>query len=142
MKKSNIKEKRINIRVSNEEYDILSSKAKSAHVSVSTFLREVGLKGEITYLNNGKEIARQIGTLHGKIEMYHQDMTDKIDEVRTTLEESNRFLRDSWGYNSTNLKTALSYQQIKIDTILNMLKHSYEEHEKDIELQLKKFFPA
>ncbi len=141
MKKSNIKEKRINIRVSNDEYDILSSKAKTAHVSVSTFLREVGLKGEITCLNNGKEIAQQIGTLHGKIEMYHQDMTDKIDKVKTTLESNNKIFRDSWGMlgtNSTDIKNMLHYQQVQVDAILNTLRYTYEEHEKDIEFKLQK----
>ena len=134
MKSTNTK---VNIRVSDEEYNILKGKAKDADVSVSTFLREIALKGRVNYLDNGKEIARQIGTLHGKMEMYHQDIINQIDKVNTTLEESNRLVKDNCGINYSDTKQILEYQKMRFKILSDTLLHSYEEHEKNVDSKLQ-----
>ncbi len=137
LKSTNTKEKRINIRVSNEEYTILKGKAKDADVSVSTFIREIALKGRVNYLDNGKEIARQIGTLHGKMEMYHQDISNKIQKVQKTLEESNQILQSTCGYNHLDTSDIFKYQKKKLNVILDTMLNSYEEHERNIDSRLQ-----
>lgn len=137
MKKSNTKEKRINIRVSNDEYAILKAKAKEADVSISTFLREIGLKGRVTHLDNGKEIARQIGTLHGKIEMYHQDIVNKIEKIQKTLDDSNQLLKNSCDSNYQEVAELFNYQKLNINFILGTILHANEEHEKNLDSKLK-----
>lgn len=137
LKSTNTKEKRINIRVSNEEYNILKGKAKDADVSVSTFIREIALKGRVNYLDNGKEIARQIGTLHGKMEMYHQDLVNQLDKVNTTLEESNRLVKNVCGYNYSDTMQILDYQKKTFKIISETLLHFYEEQEKNVDSKLQ-----
>ena len=136
MKSKNIKEKRINIRVDNSEYDILKSKAKEANLSVSSYIREVSLKGKVNYLDNGKEIAQKIGTLHNKMQLYQQDISDQIDALKNILNENNQLLKNASSLNQFEIANVLKYQNMRINAVLENFLYSYAEQEKKLETEL------
>ena len=136
MKSKNIKEKRINIRVDNSEYEILKSKAKEANLSVSSYMREVSLKGKVNYLDNGKEIAQKIGLLHNKIQLYQQDISDQIDALKNILNENNQLLKNVSSLNQFEIANVLKYQNMRINAVLGNFLYSYAEQEKKLETEL------
>lgn len=138
MKSGNVKTQRINIRVNNSEYDILKSKAKEANVSVSTYLREVGLHGKVNHLNNGKEIAQKIGSLHGKMQLYQHDMADQFNKIQNVLEENNQLLKSACGINNLEIADTLKYQNLRINSVLDTIMNSYTEHKKKFDEELQK----
>lgn len=137
MKNSNIKEKRVNIRVNNSEYEILKGKAKEANVAVSTYLRDVGLNGKVNYLENGKELAQKIGTLHNKIQLYRQDVFDQIDELKNILNENNKLLVNAQAVNQFEFVKTLKVQNMRINSVLENILYFYTEQEKKIETELQ-----
>ena len=136
MKNDNIKGKRINIRVNNSEYEILKNKAKEANVSVSTYLRDVGLNGKVNHLDNGKEIAQKIGLLHNKIQLYQQDISAQIDALKNILNENNQLLKNVSSLNQFEIANVLKYQNMRINAVLENFLYSYAEQEKKLETEL------
>ena len=136
MKSKNIKEKRINIRVDNSEYDILKSKAKEANLSVSSYMREVSLKGKVNHLDNGKEIAQKIGTLHNKMQLYQQDISAQIDAFKNILNENNQLLKNVSSLNQFEIADMMKYQNARINAVLGNFLYSYAEQEKKLETEL------
>ena len=136
MKNDNIKGKRINIRVNNSEYEILKNKAKEANVSVSTYLRDVGLNGKVNHLDNGKEIAQKIGSLHNKMQLYQQDISDQIDTLKNILNENNQLLKNVSYLNQFEIADMMKYQNMRINAVLENFLYSYAEQEKKLETEL------
>ena len=139
MKKTNVKTHRINIRVNDSEYEILKNKANEANFSVSSFVRDVALKGKVNHLDNGKDLAQKVGLLHNKIQLYHQDISDKIQAVNNTLQENNNLLQNTSSLNSFDITNTLKYQNMRINSVLETLMFSYSEKEKKLETQLHDF---
>ena len=139
MKNSSNKDKRINIRVTHSEYDILKNKAKEANLSVSSFVRDVALKGKVNHLDNGKELAQKVGLLHNKIQLYHQDISDKIQAVNNALKENNDLLQNASSLNQFDIANTLKYQNMRINSVLETLMFSYAEKEKKLETKLHDF---
>ena len=62
-----IKEKHISFRVTEEEYQIIKNKAKSAHMSVSRFVLLSAMDKQIMVVEGLKEFAGQLGKVGGNL---------------------------------------------------------------------------
>lgn len=139
MKSTNVKNNHIHIRVSNSEYDILKNKAKEANLSISSFVRDIALKGKVNHLDNGKDLAQKVGLLHNKIQLYHQDISNQISALQHTLKENNQLLQNTCSLNNFEIANTLKYQNMRINSVLETLMFSYSEKEKKLEAQLHDF---
>jgi len=122
------KKKEIHFLVNEDEYAVIKGKADSAGMKVGKYVREMAINGKIQPITNGKEVARQIGTIHGNFINYHNDMISRVDELSSAVETNNELLRQ---YSNKNLSPAfieaLRLQQNRISTVIGMLKTTYGE---------------
>ena len=123
-----IKQKELHVLVSEDDYAVIKGKADSVGMKVGKYVREMAINGKIQPITNGKEVARQIGTIHGNFINYHNDMMSRVDELSSAVEANNELLRQ---YSNKNLSPAfieaLRLQQNRISTVIGMLKTTYGE---------------
>ena len=123
-----IKQKELHVLVSEDDYAVIKGKADTAGMKVGKYVREMAINGKIQPITNGKEVARQIGTIHGNFINYHNDMMSRVDELSTAVETNNELLRQ---YTNKNISPAfietLRLQQNQISTVIGMIKTVYDE---------------
>jgi len=90
-----VKEKHISFRVTDEEFEIIKSKAKSAHMSVSRFVLLSSLDKEIMFVDGLKEFAKQLGKVGGNLNqaviLLRQQRIQNID-----IENTKKVVNNIW----------------------------------------------
>lgn len=128
-----VRNKKVNVRLNDDEFNLIKQKAGEGNVSMSEFMRKSSLDGKVNHINNGKEIAKDIALLHNKMQLYRQDITEQINSLKAILNENTRLLNECWSLNNHEIADSLKYQNFRINSVFETVLNRYSEHEKQIE---------
>lgn len=128
-----IRNKKVNVRLNDEEFNIIKQKADEGNVSMSAFMRQSSLDGKVNHINNGQEIAKGIALLHKKMQLYRQDISEQINSLQSVIAENTRLLNECWSLNNHEIADTLKYQNLRINSVFEAVLNRYSEHEKQIE---------
>lgn len=128
-----IRNKKVNVRLNDDEFNLIKQKAGEGNVSMSEFMRKSSLDGKVNHINNGKEIAKGIALLHNKMQLYRQDITEQIHSLQSVITENNRLLNECWNLNNREIADTLKYQNCRINSVFEVILNRYNEHERQIE---------
>lgn len=128
-----IRSKKVNVRLNDDEFNLIKQKADEGNVSMSAFMRQSSLNGKVNHINNGQEIAKSIALLHNKMQLYRQDITEQINSLKSGITENTRLLNECWNLNNHEIADSLKYQNFRINSVFEAILNCYTEHEKQIE---------
>ena len=132
----------IRIRLSEEEKAILESKAKSANMNPSSFVRHLIQNSQVNPLTNGKELAQKLGLFHQDMINLHQDALDKFQTLQSVVEENNQLLTENTSLlNNPMILETLQMQNLRISAIANASMTHYEAEERRNEEKIKNLIP-
>ena len=126
----------IDFRVNQEEHDIITRKAKEAGMQVSTFVRQAVINSEVKYVTNGHKIIQEIGRFHNEMQNYQKDMAQRINELKTTVEENSTLLRQHPISNNTEFIETVEWQWKAISSVARIIGNHYLEKQKQVEESL------
>lgn len=128
----------IRIRLSEEEKTVLESKAKSANMNPSAFMRHLIQGAQVNPLTNGKELAQKLGMFHQNMINLHQDVLDKFQTLQSVVEENNQLLTKNTSLlNNPMIMENLKIQNLRISAIANEQMSKYEAAERKTEEKIK-----
>lgn len=83
-----IKQKVINVRVSDTQKDAIRTNAKSLGMSVSQYITTLTEKGQINVIEGGKELAALIYELNNKLNKLEKYPVMNIQDLRNAISDS------------------------------------------------------
>ena len=128
-----IRNKKVNVRLNDNEFNIIKQKSDESNVSMSAFMCKASLDGKVNHINNGQEIAKDVALLHHKMQLYRQDITEQIHSLQSVIAENTRLLNECWSLNNHEIADSLKYQNFRINSVFETILNRYSEHEKQIE---------
>ena len=130
-KKSDGRSKTVTIRVTENEFDDIKRKSGEAGVSISEFARNASLGKQIHHIHEGKKIVEQLGLLHGKMQIYHRDIANCIQQLQNAVQENvDLLLCKSKDNEMPDLCETFQLQNKRINIIINTIMDAYAQNEK------------
>ena len=133
MNNTKIRNKRIHVRLTNDEYNIIKSKANEANTDVSSYIRTIALNGKVQSLTNGADVARAINKLHLETQNFHNDITVSIDKLTEAINENSKFINRSSLSNNTEFLETVYSQRTRIKTLIHEVYDSCKKTERIIQ---------
>lgn len=133
MKNTETRTKRIHVRLTNDEYNIIKSKAKEANTDVSSYIRTTVLNSKVQPLINGTDVARAINKLHFGTQNFRNDITVSIDKLTKAINENSKFIDKNPIFNNTEFLETAYFQRARIGTLIQEVHDSCEKSERIIQ---------
>ena len=105
-------------------------------MKISTFVRQAAINSEVKYITNGHKIIQEIGHFHNEMQNYQKDMAQRIDELKTTVEENSTLLRQHPISNNTEFIETVEWQWKAISSVTRIIGNHYLEKQEQVEESL------
>ena len=125
-KKKENRSKSIQIRLTEEEHNIIKDKAKLANTSVSDFSRKSVMGQTISTIHDGKVLAKKIGMVHRKMIGYHNDMMEHIQELKDAISDNEKASSCIQNRNDVEASEVFQLQKLRIDAVLKLMVQNYD----------------
>lgn len=132
-KKDELRNKTITMRMTKDELECLKQKATEANISVSELTRRASLEKPVQHIYEGKRVAKQLGLLHEKLQVFHHDMANHVRQLQCAIQDSTALAKKSNGVCSPDMQEAFRFQKERIDAVAGMLMAVYSAYEQNIE---------
>ena len=127
MKKDDLRNNVVHVRLNDKELADLKNMAKEANMSQSRLLREGFKNSTLKYVNNGKEIVQNLSKIHRNFQNYHIDMERRIEDLTNAINRNSDLLQQHNMSNSPQFVETFNFQRQQISAISNTLMHHYSE---------------
>lgn len=131
--KDDLRNKTITMRMTENELECLKQKAAEAGISVSEFTRRSSLEKPVQRINDGKQVAEQLGLLHEKLLVFHHDMANRVQQLHGAIQDNTALAEKFNGFCSPDMQEAYKFQKERINAVAGMLMAVYRTYEQSIE---------
>ena len=131
--KDDLRNKTITMRMTENELECLKQKAAEAGISVSEFTRRSSLENPVQHIRDGKRVAEQLGLLHEKLQVFHHDMANHIQQLQCAIQDNTALAEKFNGFCSPDMQEAYKFQKDRINAVAGMLMAVYRAYEQNID---------
>lgn len=131
--------KEVHVRFTDEEHARLKARADASGKSVGAYIRTATLNDNPVHIRDGKEVAQKLGQIQNKLILYHNDMQERMKELKESVQAYTTMMQDS----GIRLLTSPAVQgtakllDMRVEAAVGMIIRAYHEYENQTENELQ-----